>query len=151
MTNASVENLNLTGGQIAIANAGSLNVESCVIAGNKSYVGGGGIYNTGTMTVSTTTIANNVAGTYPKTNGGSSGGGIYNTGTLTVIASTLTGNTASGTTIYGGAIYNTGALHVLNSTITGNTSASGDGGGAPFSGGGGGIYSSPAGTLTRDQ
>jgi len=53
-----------------------------------------------------------------------------------VIASTLSGNIASGTTIYGGAIYNTGSLTVLNSTITGNTSASGQGGGAPFSGGG---------------
>jgi hypothetical protein len=148
VTNAVVNSLNLTGGQGAIANAGSLDVTGCVITGNTSYTGGGGIENSGTLTVSTTTIANNIAGTYPETNGGSSGGGIYNTGTLTVIASTLSGNIASGTTIYGGAIYNTGSLTVLNSTITGNTSASGQGGGAPFSGGGGGIYSSATGTLT---
>ena len=49
---------------------------------------GGGIYNTGTLTVQNSTLSGNTTG------GNGSGGGIYNTGTLTVQNSTLSGNTS---------------------------------------------------------
>jgi hypothetical protein len=148
VTAASIIGLNLTGGQIAISNAGSIAIHRCLITHNTSYVGGGGIYNSGTMTVHHSTISDNTAGTLPQTNGGSSGGGIFNTGTLTIRASTISGNAASGTTVYGGGIDNSGTLTVINSTIADNTSESGQGGGAPFAGGGGGIYNASAGTVT---
>jgi flagellar hook assembly protein FlgD len=125
---ASISNLNLTGGQGAIKNAGTMTVTSCVITGNNAFYGGGGIYNSGGMTVTNSTIAGNKATPYYSQYGpydGGPGGGIYNSGGLTLIASTISGNTA--TTIgslpggSGGGVYNVGTLSVINSTITGNT------------------------------
>jgi CSLREA domain-containing protein len=71
---------------------------------------GGGIHNSGTLTVSNSTISDNLAGL---------GGGIYNqpSGTLTVSNSTISGNSAN----FVGGIYNQGTLTVNNSTISSNT------------------------------
>jgi LPXTG-site transpeptidase (sortase) family protein len=79
---------------------------------------GGGIYNGGTLTITNSTIADNVAAS-------GNGGGIYNDGSLTAINCTFSGNsTPNGN---GGAIYNTGSLVVKNSTFSGNSSISGGG------------------------
>jgi CSLREA domain-containing protein len=118
--------------------------------------GGGGIFNAGTLTLSTSTVSGNNA----TNNGGSidddagDGGGIYNssTGTVTLTHSTVSGNnagddgggmrnvaggtvtlthsTVSGNTAGdgGGGIRNAGTLTLINSTVSGNT-AGGDGGG----------------------
>ncbi len=104
---------------------------------------GGGIHNgiDGTMTLTHSTVSNNVAGGYVggidndgvmtitnSTVSGCftdfSGGGIANHGTLTVTNSTVSGNTADEV---GGGIDNDGTLTMTNSTVSGNT--------ARFSGG----------------
>jgi hypothetical protein len=126
----SISNLNLTGGQGAIKNAGTMTVTNCVITGNNAFYGGGGIYNAGGMTVIKTTIAGNKATPYFSQYGpfdGGPGGGIYNSGGLSIINSTISGNTAStvGTLPggVGGGIDNVGVLTVINSTIAGNTAS----------------------------
>jgi hypothetical protein len=102
---------------------------------------GGGINNTGTLTLYYATISGNVAtGTW-----GSFGGGIYNGGTLTISKSTISGNyshTAYNLTL-GAGIYNGGALAIHHSTISGNTAFGGRGNGSCV---GTGIYN--GGTLT---
>lgn len=90
--------------------------------------GGAGIRNSGTLTVSHSTLtANSIAGDAP-------GGGIQNSGTLIVSHSTISGNTGG----HGGGIFNSdgGTMTVSNSTISGNT----------VTGRGGGLYSD--GTMT---
>jgi hypothetical protein len=99
---------------------------------NGVAAGGGGIINWGTLTISSSTISGNFAGSsYSAT-----GGGIYNSGTLTINNSTLSGNSASTNFAYGGGIYNGGKLAINNSTLYGNSAADFTGGG------GGGIYNS---------
>jgi hypothetical protein len=118
-----------------IYNSGTLTISNSTIAGNSaggySPGNGGGIYNSGTLTISNSTIINNSAGGYSP----GSGGGIYNIGALTISAnSTISGNIAKGHGVGdGGGIYNLGTLTVSNSTISGNGAS---GGGA---GSGGGI------------
>lgn len=134
---------------------------------------GGGINNSGTLTVNNCVISGNSAFQASSSN---RGGGIANGGTLTINSSTLTGNTAVGMhcVIYcigsfGGAISNGGTLTVNDSTLSNNSAPSFRGGGggienggtvsinnstlsgnsAPSgSGGGGGIYSANGGLLT---
>jgi len=77
---------------------------------------GGGIYNTGTLTVTNSTLSGNSA---------NYGGGIYNAGALTVTNTTFSGNSAS----YGGGIFNNGTLNVSSSTFFSNTVTTGYGGG----------------------
>ena len=79
---------------------------------------GGGVYNSGALTVTSVTFSGNTAAN-------SGGGGIYNntsTGTLNVANSTFSGNSAA----YGGAIMN--PSDVTNSAFSGNSAT--DGGGA---------------------
>ena len=115
-------NTDYSGG--GIFNSGTLTITNSTISGNTAS-SGGGIFNYGTLTVTNSTISGNTASDF--------GGGIYSEGTLTVTNSTVSGNTAS---YYGGGIYNSGTLMITNSTISGNTASSS----------GGGIYS--YGTLT---
>ncbi len=94
-----------------IFNIGNLTVNSTTITGN-SAIGGAGIFNEGgTLTINSSTIANNT------------GVGLYNAGvTVTVNNCTISGNSAGG-------IGNVdGMLTVLNSTITGNSAAARGGG-----------------------
>jgi hypothetical protein len=128
--------------------------------------GGGGIANSGTLTISNSTITgnqtagggclsdpNNLGCEYACVPGGY-GGGIFNIGTLTVTNSTISSNTTGPGLDYGchgmysvtpggngGGISNSGTLTISNSTIVSNTTGSGGNGGY-----GGGI--SNAGTLT---
>jgi hypothetical protein len=93
--------------------------------GNPSDSGGGGILNSGILTVSYSTITGN--------SGGSVGGGgiSNNNGTLTISNSTISGNTTNpgGIGSGGGISNNNGTLTVSNSTITGNSAGFGGGGG----------------------
>jgi hypothetical protein len=106
---------------------------------------GGGIYNSGTLTIIASALTGNRVS--PPNNCffgcGASGGGIYNGGTLTISNSTVSGNTAysmiggrSG--VGGGGIYNSGILTINNSTLSGNSATepfgSGEGGGIGNSG-----------------
>ncbi len=74
----------------------------------------GGIYNIGTLTVVSSTVSDNTAG---------SGGGIYNDvgGTLTVVSSTLSHNTAN-PGAGGGIENNGGTVTVKSSIVSDNTS-----------------------------
>ncbi|MCA9110827.1 MAG: tandem-95 repeat protein, partial [Planctomycetaceae bacterium] len=83
-------------------------------------IGGGGIQNDGTLTLTDSTVSGNTA------NDG--GGGISNEtgGSVLLMQSTVSGNTAVRFT--GGGIHNSGTLTVEHSTIVGN-SAGTDGGG----------------------
>jgi hypothetical protein len=132
VTNAAISGLTITGGGVPYE--------------------GGGILNSGVLTVSDSTISANNA------NGGSSsfanGGGVANLGSMTLINSSVTGNSASaeggtqGSSVLGGGIYNSGTLTITNSTIVGNSVSSTPSGTgiANLSVAGGGIYNQ--GTLT---
>jgi hypothetical protein len=116
-----------------IENSGTLTVSDCTITQNGTpNGGGGGIENSGTLTVSDCTISQN------GTNNG--GGGIGNSGTLTVSDCTITQNVADS----GGGIYNSGTLTLRDSTLSANCA---QGLGYTALQGGGGIYNS-SGTLT---
>ena len=77
-----LEKLTLTGGNVT-GNGGGINVASgadvklvnCLVTGNEAGASGGGVFNAGTITLTNTTVVENVATT---------GGGIYNGGTLNV-------------------------------------------------------------------
>src|ERR1035437_7396101 len=109
-------------GVLVVNTGATLNLNDLTIAdGYGASVGGGGIRNRGTLTVTDSTFSGNSASEFY-------GGGIYNAGgTLTVTNSTFSGNSASA----GGAIGGGGGLvTVTNSTFSGNSSS--DGGGAIY-------------------
>lgn len=91
---------------------------------------GGGVYNSGTLTITNTTISGNAALGIPSS-GRPEGGGIYNGGKLTIYKSTVSGNVARPCGSYylmnschgsgsGGGIYNGGTLTINKSTVSGN-------------------------------
>jgi hypothetical protein len=77
---------------------------------------GGGVLNYGMLTVTRSTISENIAGFL--------GGGIYNVGTLAVLDSTLSKNIAS----WGGGVYNYGLATVTGSNVLGNAAINSGGG-----------------------
>ena len=79
---------------------------------------GGGVYSVGDMTITNSTIRDNVAQAY--------GGGVYARGTgLTITGSTIRDNVSHNN---GGGIYSMADLTISGSTITGNMSDSSGGG-----------------------
>jgi hypothetical protein len=132
-----VNKLTITGGTSifggGIDNSGTLTVNDSKITGNVGHNtgDGGGIYNSdfGTLTLHSSGVTRNTLS-----------GGIFNGGTLTLDSSSVTGNT---TNTYGGGIYNDFGTVALNdgSSITDNT-ARGHFGGGVFNYGG---------TLTLDS
>jgi hypothetical protein len=82
---------------------------------------GGGILNSGTLTISASTLSGNAANDRWKGNNlvGGDGGGIYNSGTLSVNGnSTLSSNSAAE---HGAGIDNVGMLTVSNSALINNS------------------------------
>jgi hypothetical protein len=115
-----------------IYNSGTLTITDATLSDNSSpNCGGGGIFNNGgTLTVTDSTVSDNSALN-------ESGGGIANDGTATITDSTLSGNTAPGA---GGGIYNENTnvepvLNVTGSTLSGNSSTGSWGGGIALAGG----------------
>jgi hypothetical protein len=116
-------NLNISGNGgnfciFSVATGGGLFISGVTISGSNFTSGNGGAFNnSGTLTVSNSTISGNSS---------SFGGGIYNSGTLTVSSSTISGNSA---TQNGGGIYNnsSGVLNISNSEISGNSASYGGG------------------------
>jgi hypothetical protein len=97
---------------------------------------GGGINNTGKLSIQNSFLTDNTAESTFGTAG--KGGGISNGGTLTINNSTLSGNQAGTSAIgmaYGGGIANVGTLTINNSTLIGNV-AYGVGSGGGISNGG---------------
>jgi CSLREA domain-containing protein len=95
------------GGGVTNASAGILAITGSLVASNGASTGAG-IGNFGGLTVRTSTIAGNIAGTI--------GAGIYTQETAVVEQSTLSGNHA----VNGSAIYTTDVLIVRSTTITRN-------------------------------
>lgn len=73
---------------------------------------GGGIYNSGTLTVSDSVFSGN-GNPYQ-------GGAIFNAGSLTVGNSVFSGNGVNGCNFYGAAVFNAGTLAMSNSTFANN-------------------------------
>lgn len=115
----SLQNLTITGGSKGgIVNAENLELINSNIARNIAD-SGGGIVNSGTLTVNKSSI-------YGNSSKGD-GGGILNSGELTITNSTIANNIATET---GGAINNTssGNLTIKNTTITDNQAEESGGG-----------------------
>ncbi|MGZ7067692.1 MAG: right-handed parallel beta-helix repeat-containing protein, partial [Methanobacterium sp.] len=97
---------------------------------------GGGIYNSGVLTLYNTYIQSNLAkNSASQRVGDANGGGIYNTGTLNVYNCTFYDNTARNADDYadqiagyGGAIFSTGFLNVVNCSFNSNKANEGYGG-----------------------
>ena len=99
-----------------VAAAGSLTLRKLTLRGGVADpgFGGGGILNLGTLTMTHTTLANNIVP------GPGPGGGIVNAaGAVTIDNSTLTGNSAE----TGGGISSSGPLTIRNSTLIRNPSS----------------------------
>ena len=83
---------------------------------------GGGVANSGTLTITNSILSANTA-VNPVFGGNSSGGGLENSGTLTITGTTLSGNSAAS----GGGVESSGTLSITGTTLSGNSAASGGG------------------------
>jgi predicted outer membrane repeat protein len=100
-----------------IDNSGTLTVTSSAFSADSAGTYGGGIYNNGTLTVTNCTFSGNSAGY--------GGGGIENEGMLTLANSTFSVNSVSG---LGGGINNDNVMTVTDCTFSGNSAATYGGG-----------------------
>jgi hypothetical protein len=108
-------------GGAAIVNYGNLTVINSAVIGNSDLEAAGGIFNNGTLIVTSSTFTGN-------STADGAGGGIFNSGTLTVTNSTFAGNYCEGVGAEGGGIANNGGtLTVTNSTFSNNNCADGGG------------------------
>lgn len=94
-----------------LSNSGTMTISNSTFSGNTSTNEGGGVGNYGTMTINNSTFSGNSV-TYD-------GGGLANTGTMTVNGSTFTSNTSG---FYAGALYSNNTITITNSTFTSNSS-----------------------------
>jgi uncharacterized repeat protein (TIGR01451 family) len=106
-----------------IHNRGTVTIDRCTLAGNRSNRGGGGIFNLGTMVITNSTLVANEA---LRVDIDSSGGGVHNSGTITITNSTLSGNQA--VIDSGGGLFNEGSATITNSTLSGNSAGTVGGG-----------------------
>jgi CSLREA domain-containing protein len=140
------------GGGIRVNAGGTLTATRLAIEFARGNLGGGGISNAGTATLTDgwigasaagntggSAILNDVGGTFTvlrttmNANHGSSGNGgaVTNLGTATIANSTIASNTAPG---LGGGVYNAGTLSLIHVSLVGNGAETG---GGVESGGGG--------------
>lgn len=160
--NGPVLNGDGSGPVVTVDGGVTVTINTLTITGG-SAANGGGIANSGTLTLSNSTVAYN--GTTGATS--SDGGGIYNSGTLTLSGSTVVYNhTASGNDD-GGGIFNAGKLTLSGSTTVEYNLAANGGGIANFgtvtmndsstvthnfgTNGGGGFYNATDGTLLMND
>ena len=130
-----ISNGNAVGGPGAnsgggILNSGTLTLIDSVVSGNNASAAGGGISNAGTVTVNNTTVSGNTA---PSGAGIRSGITLSGTVNLTLNNSIVSGNNGNG---LGAGIFNGSGsgssaanLTINNSTIAGNINAGSSGGG----------------------
>ena len=119
--NVTIRNGNTAGDGGGLYNTGTLTLEASTVSGNAAGSLAGGIYNSGPMTINDSTVSGNTAGAV-----GAGIGNCCNSGTLNINNSTISGNTTNGN---GGGIYNQRPLFINNSTITDNTAGGSGGGG----------------------
>lgn len=151
------------GGGIANGPLGTVHITNSILSGNSANAdpsigsantrlgAGGGIYNSGTMSIANSTLSNN-SGTSTRNDSlcfcSGLGGAIYNGGTIDVINSTLSSNSVNGAGAngtQGGGVYNQngGTFNVTTSTFSGNSALATQHGQTAL---GGGLYN--GGTLT---
>jgi hypothetical protein len=126
---------------------------------------GGGINNSGTLTLTNSTVSGNLA-PIPcipfllvcLSFGGASGGGIYNSGALSISNSIISGNhagsgcNANPCSALGGGIYNRGTLMTIrNTTLTGNSAGTACSPSLSCSVGVGGAFYTSGGTVTLNN
>jgi predicted outer membrane repeat protein len=118
-------NLTVDGNQahrvLSVRSGVTAELRAMTVTGGLTYEGGGGIYNSGVLTLTNSTVSGNTAEFWPYT---SYGGGIYSSGTLTLMNSTVANNTSYGS---GGGIDSWGVVALTNSTVSGNTASDGGG------------------------
>ena len=125
-------NVNLSGmtirhGARGIGNTGTLTLSASTVSGNFTGGWGGGVSNAGVLTINNSTISGNQANDPSCHLLCNFGGGIFsnNSSKLTINNSTISGNFGH----TGGAIYGLRAtVTINNSTISGNTAKPGSGG-----------------------
>jgi hypothetical protein len=113
--------------------SGTVSLSGVAVRNSATIGQGGGIYNTGTMTLSNSTVDSNTAVQTGGSNAFTEAGGIWNDGTLTLTQSTVSGNTASATGASGqnapegGGIFNntSGTVTVDQTTIGSNHATAG--------------------------
>jgi hypothetical protein len=110
---------------VVINQSAILSVNNSMISGNAAnptsrFGTGGGIYNSGTTTITDSTLSDNTGGSGGAVN-------INAGGTLNLIRSTVSGNTATASSTSGGIDNASGILNVINSTISGNFTNGTDG------------------------
>ena len=106
-----------TGGAVSITAGATVTLAGCTVAGSSDvYSTGGGVANSGTLTLTDCTLSGN-SGT---------GGAVFSDGTLTATGCAFFGNTAAN----GGGIFAQGLTTVTGCTFSGNTGTSS--GGAVF-------------------
>ena len=131
-----INGLTISGGHITGGNGGgilndnsTLTIAHCTVWANAIVNAssgnnfGGGIHNSGTMTLNQVIVSNNNASFCGCGNGVPSGGGISNTGTMIIIAGTVQSNAGGAFWLWsGGGIYNsnTGIMTITGTTISGN-------------------------------
>jgi predicted outer membrane repeat protein len=115
---AELRGMAITGGQGddggGIANSGTLTLTNSTVSGNSAGFAGGGMASDGMLTLTNSTVSGNSAGF--------AGGGIANSGTLTLTNSTVSGNSALE---FGGGIAGDGPLTLTNCTLSGNSAGMG--------------------------
>jgi hypothetical protein len=115
LTNVTVRNNTATFGG-GIYNSGNLSVRGSTINNNQASSGAGGIYISGgsTANIINSTISNNIV-----TNSSDGGGGVQNLGATVLTNATVSGNTTTGP---GGGVRNVmGTMSVRNTIVAGNT------------------------------
>ena len=117
------------GGGIFITDEHEVNIYDCSIINNRGQRGGG-IYNSGQLTMNRCTVSGNYAYSY--------GGGIYMywpgppEATLAMTNCTVSGNTATGNSLNGGGIYCATTMRLTNVTIANNSLTGTDSAGGGF-------------------
>jgi hypothetical protein len=131
VTAGSISGLTIEDGNIGIANSGTVTVTDSTITDNGSN-DGGGIVNKGDLTVTGSTVSDNIIGVGDAQNGG----GIDNLkGTVTLTDSTISDNAAANGANGGGISSLDGTVDITGSTLSGNSTGNGDGGGIYDTGG----------------
>jgi len=127
-----------------IYNSATLTLSNCAVLGNHVTSGsGGGVHSEGALTVWNSTIADNQAS--GNIENSPYGGGLDNccVGSAVLLNCTIASNRVTGSSsAVGGGIYNGAGLCLTNCTVAGNSS-SGDDGGISNTG-----FSSPQATIT---
>ena len=104
---------NESGGAVSISNSGI-----GTNAANQAATDGGGIWNGGALTLTSATVANNIAG--------QNGGGVFNAGGghATISGVAIRANQSNNS---GGGLYNAGHLRAFSAQVESNTAAQGGG------------------------